>query len=308
MNLVHGKWSRRARFGAVVAASAVGGAVLMVAVPSLASVPDAAGVIHGCINKATAVVRIIDTAKTGALGQCITTTGPLAETPVTWSQTGPAGVAGAPGTPGTPGQDGAAGPQGPQGATGAQGLQGVAGPVGPQGPEGPAGTACTTACVASPTRSIYLDLGAAFQGESTSVHHPNTIDLQSYAFGVSNSGTTQVGGGGGAGKASFSDISVSKLVDRSGPLLMEAVATGQHIQTATVYVENADGTEITKIVLTDVLASSLQSGGDGVSQSESLSLNFSKIVWTYNVLNPDGTIDLTRSTRGAFDLRTGVKA
>ena len=304
MEFVHRNWSRRARVGAIVAASALGGAVLMVAVPSLASVPDAAGVIHGCINKTTGGVRIVDTAKTGTLGQCITT-GALAETAVTWSQTGPAGAAGAAGAPGTPGTAGQIGAPGPQGAPG------PAGPEGPQGPQGPAGTGCTTACVATPTSRIYLDLGPAFQGQSTTTSNPNAIDLQSYAFGVSNPTTTQSGGGSGAGRPSFSDISVSKAIDRTGPLLMEAVASGQHIQTATLWVEipgqGGFGAEITKFVLTDVLVTSLQSGSDGVSQSESLSLSFSKIVWTYNVLDAMGFPNIAKSTRGAYDLAAQIK-
>jgi hypothetical protein len=130
--------------GILVAGFVVGGAI------AVASVPDGSGVIHGCVSKATGVVRVIDTAKPGTLGACITS-GPLAETAVSWNQTGPQGAPGpkgdtgargangqpgapgadgAPGTPGTPGADGAPGPKGDTGATGAPGPKGDPGPAG----------------------------------------------------------------------------------------------------------------------------------------------------------------------------------
>jgi uncharacterized repeat protein (TIGR02543 family) len=154
--------------GILVAGFVVGGAI------SLASVPDSGGVIHGCISKATGVMRVIDAAKSGTLGACITS-GPLAETAVSWNQTGPQGVPGpkgdtgapgangqpgaqgapgadgAPGAAGTPGADGAPGQKGDTGAPGPKGDPGAPGPKGDPGPAGSvaslddlAGTPCNT--------------------------------------------------------------------------------------------------------------------------------------------------------------------
>jgi len=67
-----------------------------------ASMPNADGTISGCVNDATGVVRIIDTAKPGTLGRCISA-GVLRETALAWNV---AGRAGAPGP---------AGPAGPAG-------------------------------------------------------------------------------------------------------------------------------------------------------------------------------------------------
>lgn len=92
-----------------VAAVLVGGGL------AVAAVPDAQGKINGCVNNATGVVRIIDTAKTSALGKCITTPGVLHESALEWSQTGPAGPAGSQGVAGPKGGDGATGPAGPAG-------------------------------------------------------------------------------------------------------------------------------------------------------------------------------------------------
>ncbi len=222
MEGVNRNWPRRIRVAALVAVSVVVGAVLTVAVPSLASVPDSAGVIHGCINKTTGVVRIVDTAKTGSLGQCISS-GALAELPVTWSQTGPAGAPGSPGSPGspgTPGQNGAPGPQGPQG------------PQGPEGPQGPAGGGCTTACVASPEVAIYLVLtkntsGSTVLGESVSEHssgRDRRAELTAWECPIPSRSGAQRGAPAPVRHRSRSSTS-SKPLDRSSPVLMNDLAS-----------------------------------------------------------------------------------
>jgi len=48
---------------------------------------------HGCVNQQTQALRVIDPAQPGTAGHC-TTSGPHAETSITWSQRGPAGPAG----------------------------------------------------------------------------------------------------------------------------------------------------------------------------------------------------------------------
>ncbi|WP_266190282.1 type VI secretion system tube protein Hcp [Candidatus Nitrososphaera gargensis] len=42
--------------------------------------------------------------------------------------------------------------------------------------------------------------------------------------------TPSSGGGGGAGKATFSDLNIMKTLDKSLPKLFEAVASGEHIR------------------------------------------------------------------------------
>src|SRR5262245_13731225 len=83
-----------------------------------ASIPDAAGVVHGCNATKNRAPRAI---APGAGGKCAT--GELA---LDWNRQGPTGPAGA------------TGPQGPAGAPGATGPQGPAGTPGATGPQGPA--------------------------------------------------------------------------------------------------------------------------------------------------------------------------
>jgi hypothetical protein len=84
------------RVPVLMLASALAGGIVAVTGVALASIPDLGGMLHACVNNTTGVVRIVDTSKSGLPGNCLTS-GPLAETPVSWSKTGPQGPPG-PGT------------------------------------------------------------------------------------------------------------------------------------------------------------------------------------------------------------------
>src|SRR5262249_36607878 len=77
------KGSGRSLVGLVVA-----GTVLALAGGAVASIPDASGVIHGCYNKSSGSLRIIDSSVTGCSSK---------ETALTWNQVGPRGLQGVPG-------------------------------------------------------------------------------------------------------------------------------------------------------------------------------------------------------------------
>ena len=91
-------WLRR---GAVLTAVAVAAAVGGVA---YASIPDSAGVIHGCYVTGTGQLRVYDS-ESATSKKCASN-----EKPLNWNQQGPAGPAG---------PAGPTGPQGPAGTSGA---------------------------------------------------------------------------------------------------------------------------------------------------------------------------------------------
>jgi hypothetical protein len=115
---------RRRRY----AVAGITAAALAAATTAWAAVPSADGQISGCYGKLGGVVRIIDLAKGE---KCHATL----ETPITWSQTGPAG---APGPAGPPGEKGEPGPAGPPGERGERGEPG------PKGEPGAASTVYTS--------------------------------------------------------------------------------------------------------------------------------------------------------------------
>ncbi len=130
---------RAAIVGAVVAAAVVGGV-------SYASIPDAAGVIHGCYtNDSPHTLRVLDTARTP--------TCPRGTTAISWNQTGPQGEPGPAGTAGAAGTPGAPGPAGTPGTPGATGA------TGPAGAPSSAVTAVLPAGESTGTETLTLPLG-----------------------------------------------------------------------------------------------------------------------------------------------------
>jgi type VI secretion system secreted protein Hcp len=103
------------------------------------------------------------------------------------------------------------------------------------------------------------------------------------------------GGGGGAGKANFQDITVTKFVDSSSHKLLKAVSTGQHIKQALLTVRKAGGKalEYIKLTLKDCLISSLSTGGSGGEDriTENISINFANFAFEYTPQKADGSAD-----------------
>jgi type VI secretion system secreted protein Hcp len=130
-------------------------------------------------------------------------------------------------------------------------------------------------------------------GESTDKTHKEEIDVLAWSWGASQSGTTHAGTGAGAGKANFQDISFTKWIDKSSPLLLMSVATGKHITDATLVVRKAGGTplEYLKIKMENILVSSVSTGGSGGEDrlTENVTLNFAKFDLEYIQQKPDGT-------------------
>ena len=132
-------------------------------------------------------------------------------------------------------------------------------------------------------------------GESTDSAHKDEIDILSWSWGMSNSSTLHDGSGGGAGRASFQDLSLTKSVDKATPLLMQGCSTGNHYPAAMLTVRKAGGEpfEYLKIELTDVLITSVSTGGSGGEDrlTENVTLNFAKFRVIYTPQKPDGSAD-----------------
>jgi type VI secretion system secreted protein Hcp len=153
-------------------------------------------------------------------------------------------------------------------------------------------------------------------GESTDAKHKDEIEILSFSWGVSNSGSVAHGGGGGAGKASFQDFSFASFLQKSSPKIWLACATGEHIKSAVLTLRKAggetSGIEFYKVTLSDVLVSSFQeSGSDGGDDRpfDSFSLNYAKIRTDYTLVNQKGSIggttsaefDIVKNTGGSSD-------
>lgn len=134
-------------------------------------------------------------------------------------------------------------------------------------------------------------------GESTDEKHKNEIQIDSFSWGVTNTGTMGRGGGGGSGKADFTDISFTKWGDSSSPALVGAAASGEHIKTAVFTARKQGGKagqqDFMTITLSDVMVSSYHTSGQGGADSiplDNFSLNFTKIEYKYMEQKADGSL------------------
>jgi type VI secretion system secreted protein Hcp len=140
---------------------------------------------------------------------------------------------------------------------------------------------------------MFLIIEGEIEGESKDSTHTGAIDVLAWSWGLSNSGTFHTGGGGGAGKANFQDISVTKWVDNASAELMKYCASGDHFATAKLIVRKAGKTPLEYIVIemTKVMITSVSTGGSGGEEqlTENISLNFAEVKYSYQKQKDDGT-------------------
>jgi type VI secretion system secreted protein Hcp len=125
-----------------------------------------------------------------------------------------------------------------------------------------------------------------------------------YSWGASNAGTGSAGGGAGARKVRITDFHFTTHTSQASPLLFLATANGRHLKSGLVTVrrKGRGQQEYLKIELTDVLVSSYQSGaGNGAAPQDQVSLNFSKITYSFYPQKADGS--LGAPVTAAWDLK-----
>ena len=155
-----------------------------------AAIPDADGVIHGCRNNGSGVLRAVETTD-----GCT-----AAESALQWNVRGPRGEQG---QPGPAGPDGPAGPPGPEGASG---QPGPAGPAGPAGPPGPGGADAYSMLLVGAGKTLST-------GVNTPITHLDVPGMTPYAV----TGTVQVNNESNPGTVFGGCQLASEAVDFSAP-------------------------------------------------------------------------------------------
>jgi type VI secretion system secreted protein Hcp len=140
---------------------------------------------------------------------------------------------------------------------------------------------------------MFLDLEGEIKGESIDSKHKDEIDVLAWSWGMSQTGSFHVGGGGGAGKANFQDLSLTKWVDVSSPNLMLYCANGDHFKSAKLTVRKAGKTPLEYMIITmkNVLVTSVSTGGSGGEDklTENVTLNFAEVYYDYKKQKEDGS-------------------
>jgi type VI secretion system secreted protein Hcp len=140
---------------------------------------------------------------------------------------------------------------------------------------------------------IFLKF-ADIKGESLDAEHKEEIEVLSFSWGVTNTGASSAGGGGGTGKATFHDLSIVHKIDKASPLLMRACATGTHLKEATITHRKAgkDQQDYLIVKMNDIIITGVADGAaSGQAGSETVSLVFAKIDLEYKPQKTDGSLD-----------------
>ena len=141
---------------------------------------------------------------------------------------------------------------------------------------------------------IFAKIGD-IKGESLDDKHKDEIEVLSFSWGVSNSGSiVSSGGGGGVGKATFHDLSFVHNIDKASPVLMQACATGVHLKDATITHRKAGKGQHDFLIvkMNDVIITSVTHGGSSVDNGypENVSLAFAKVDLEYKPQNAEGSM------------------
>jgi type VI secretion system secreted protein Hcp len=152
---------------------------------------------------------------------------------------------------------------------------------------------------------VFLKIGDV-KGESKDSKHEGEIDVLSWSWGVSNTGSGALGGGHGAGKANFGDLSFMHALDKSSPVLMKACAMGDHFKDATLVSRKAGkGQQDYLIVkMKEVFITSVQPSGSSEHPMESVSMSFGHVDLEYKAQKADGSLDA--GIHFIYDLKKNV--
>ncbi len=154
----------------------------------------------------------------------------------------------------------------------------------------------------------YLQI-EGIKGESTDSAHAGWLECLSVTWSITQpkSATTSTAGGHTAERAELTEISITKLVDLSSPILMQTCAAGRTIPKAKVEFFRADGggerVKYFELELANVLIGHITpSFAGGGLPIENLGLKFSKSIWRYTQQKVSG--GTAGSTVGGWDLAT----
>jgi type VI secretion system secreted protein Hcp len=139
---------------------------------------------------------------------------------------------------------------------------------------------------------VFLKIGDV-KGESKDSKHEGEIDVLSWSWGVSQTGSMSHGGGGGAGKANFSDLNFMHALDKASPVLMKSCAMGDHFADATLVSRKAGKGQQDYLIIKmkEVFVTSVQPSGSSEHPMESVSLTFSHVDLEYKPQKADGTLE-----------------
>jgi type VI secretion system secreted protein Hcp len=148
-------------------------------------------------------------------------------------------------------------------------------------------------------------------GESTDAKHKDWIEILQYKHSITQPvSVASATGGRTAERVNMGDFRISKVLDKSTPLLALAVCDGRHISKIEVELCEAGGNKHSymKYTMENVIISSVTPGGGKGSDTkplEEVAFNFGKINWDYTPMDASGNPGSPQ--RSGWNLETNVK-
>ncbi|MET0388966.1 MAG: type VI secretion system tube protein Hcp [Polyangiales bacterium] len=130
------------------------------------------------------------------------------------------------------------------------------------------------------------------KGESTDEKHKGLIEVLSWSWGMSQTGSSHVGTGAGTGKVDVQNLTITKYIDTATPNLVKLCCKGKAFTAATLYIRKAGDkpVEYVKLELHNGLISQVAVAGSGGDDrfTENVSLNFASFKYIYTPQDAKG--------------------
>lgn len=140
--------------------------------------------------------------------------------------------------------------------------------------------------------AIFVKYGS-IEGDATHQDHLNWIAVDSMSWGTSRAISTTPGNvqNREASEPSISEVTVSKVMDKSSIYLFQESCTGNKGQDCTIHVvqTGSPGRTVVEYKLFNTLVSGYSASSGGEAPTESVSFNFTKMYFKYITYKADGS-------------------
>jgi type VI secretion system secreted protein Hcp len=131
------------------------------------------------------------------------------------------------------------------------------------------------------------------KGESADDKHKGEIDVYSWSWGATQTGSSQVASGSGTGKANVNDLTFTTRLESSHAPLLGMLLKGKPFKQAVLTLRKAGDKplEYLKITMSNGIISSIQFGGAPTDEHQTctVTLNFAQVKFDYTPQASDGS-------------------
>ncbi len=151
------------------------------------------------------------------------------------------------------------------------------------------------------------------RGEASDDEFKDQIEIESFAWGVSQPASAGYGGGSGACVCKISDFSFTHHMDKASPVLFQKCCAGEHIPKIVVNMRKAGGTQLVynAYVFNDCIISSVRPGGSARAASdiplEEVTISFAECSIDYQPQGADGQAEGGR-VHGGWNIKGNTPA